>query len=213
MRGDMMFSTGMLITDLNHTKSGPYHDITLSGFYPKISPSISNIFTTMQKDRWVLVALDQNNYKHLIGNKYSGAEFSFNASTRKLNDATLNGYDIKFTWQSLTPPLFYLPAEEDAYLIPDETAFTPTAYQTTFYFYNSSDAGIQAAPPDLYQRLFSVLEGKSITDFLIIMGNIPLIANDPDAADNQITAIDPDGTVTFKNKVPANTQIFIIVKI
>lgn len=211
-RGDILTRTGELEVAKRVTPAGDAYDCAITGFYPKITPTMTNQFYLMQNYRFVVVPKDQNMYKRLIGNKFTGAIFTFKESTRKLGDASLNGYDIRFEWTTNRPPLFYLAAEEDAYLIPDDVAYAPTGTYAAFYYYNTSDPAIAAVPSATNKRKFSVLAGKSMSDFAIWLNGNKLINNDPDTGDNVITAIAADGTVTLSVNWGNNREILIVVK-
>lgn len=211
-RGEIMARSGELSVNKRTTKAGDLYDCQIIGFYPKITPTLTHQFFLMQGGRFVVVPQDQNRYKRIIGNAYTGAVFTFNESTRKLGDAAINGYELKFQWTASRPPLFYLTGLEDAYLIPEDIAYVPTGGFSTFYYYNTSDAGIAASPPATTKRKFSVLAGKSISDFAIWLNGQKLISNDPDTSDNVITAISADGTVTLNVNWGNNREILIVVK-
>lgn len=211
-RGDILTRTGEMSVTKRITASGPIYDTEVKGFYPKITPTLTNQFYEMQDYRFLLVPKDQNYYKRLVGSINQGAQFFVEESTRRLGDVTYNGYDLRFSWSSSRSPLFYLPEEEDAYLIPDAVDFVPTGTFSTFYYYNTSDPSIAASPAANNKRKFSVLTGKSIDDFAIWLNGIKLISNDPDLSDNIITAIDGDGTVTLNVNWGTNREILIIIK-
>lgn len=211
-RGEMISRSGEYSCNKRITPAGPAYDCTVIGFYPKITPTITHQFYLMQDYRFVVVPKDQNLYKRLIGNAYTGARFLFNESTRKLGDASINGYEYRFEWTTNRPPLFYLPAEEDEHLIPEDVVYVPGGTFASFYYYNSSDAGIAASPPANNKRKFSVLAGKEMDDFAIWLNGTKLISNDPDASDNAITAIAGDGTVTLNINWGNNREILIMIK-
>ncbi len=211
-RGDLFSRTGEMQVAKKITPAGPMYECAVTGFYPKITPTLTHQFYLMQDYRFVVVPKDQNLYKHLIGSIHSGATFTFTESTRKLGDATMNGYDLRFEWTTKRPPLFYLPEEEDAFLIPEDETYTPGGTYAAFYYYNTSDPSIAAVPPASNKRKFSVLAGKSISDFAIWLNGVKLISNDPDAADNAISAIAADGTVTLNVNWGNNREILIVVK-
>lgn len=211
-RGEIVHTTGVQQSALKRTAAGVKWEVEISGFYPKITPTLTNQFYLMQNYRWVVVPKDQNQYKRLIGSKYQGAEFFCSESSSQVGGQEIAGYQLGFRWEAKRSPLFYLPEEEDAYLIPEDVTYTPTGTHSTFWYYNSSDASIAAVPPAATKRKFSVLAGKAIDDFAIWLNGTKLISNDPDAGDNVITAIDADGTVTLAVNWGNNREILIIVK-
>ena len=212
LRGDIVHTSGNFEAGMKITEAGPKWDVEISGFYPKITPALEDKFYQMQNYRWVVVPKDQNQYKRLLGSKFQGARFFVSEDTGNLGGDKINGYRIGFAWEARRSPLFYLPAEEDAYLIPDDVTYTPTGTHSTFYYYNTSDPSIAAVPAATNKRKFSVLAGKSITDFAIWLNGNKLISNDPDAGDNIITAIAVDGTVTLSVNWGNNREILIILK-
>ena len=44
LRGDFIHDTGILVSDQKWSDAGPYHDVEVSGFYPKVSPTLTNNF-------------------------------------------------------------------------------------------------------------------------------------------------------------------------
>lgn len=211
-RGEMLSRSGEFTLTKRITAAGPAYDCVVSGFYPKITPTLTHQFYLMQDYRFVVVPKDQNLYKRLIGNAYTGARFLYKETTRKLGDAAIAGYEYSFEWTTKRPPLFYLPEEEDAHLIPEDVVYVPGGTFASFYYYNTSDAGIAASPPASNKRKFSVLAGKAIDEFAIWLNGNKLISNDPDAADNTITAISVDGTVTLNVNWGNNREILIVIK-
>ena len=211
-RGDLLTRTGEMSVNKRITAAGPMYETEIKGFYPKITPTLTNQFYEMQDYRFLVVPKDQNYYKRLIGSLNQGAQFFVEESTRRLGDVTYNGYDLRFVWSSSRSPLFYLPEEEDAFLIPDDVEYAPTGTYSTFYYYNTSDPSIAASPTATNKRKFSILAGKTISQFAIWLNGTKLISNDPDASDNQITAIAADGTVTLNINWGNNREILIIIK-
>lgn len=80
------------------------------------------------------------------------------------------------------------------------------------YYFNSTDPAIQGSTAK--KKIFAILAGKSIDDFMIVLlGSILIQRCDDNTAANEVISVDPDGTVTFKNNQPPKGVYLIIVNI
>ncbi len=215
-RGEFVHEVAELTGKIMKSAAGDCYDVTVTGFYPKVQPLMTHQFWQMKDRRFLVSVKDQNRYKRLLGNVYGGAEFGFSESSGMLGGMKVGGYDVWFNWKTTRPPLFYLPDAEDAVLIPEDVEYVPGVIGggtgASFYYYNTSDPAIAPAIADAKKLKISVLAGKTLLQFTTRLGGQGLTQNDPDVGDNKVTAITGDGTITFKNNVPVNSELLIFVK-
>lgn len=107
------FFTGLSIIDsLNFVEdfiddnAGGYFRTTISGIVPKLTPEYLTLFNELRKYRHVLLIMDNNRKRRIVGAKNKGMTFSFKQSTKAIASG-LNGFEYTFTLSSDTPSPFY----------------------------------------------------------------------------------------------------------
>jgi hypothetical protein len=87
--------------------AGDYYMTEVGGFFPKMTPGTLALFSSMRKQRFIVVVEDNNGHKRVAGSLDNPMKFSFDASTGD-NPKSRNGYRFMFKCQSIHESPFLL---------------------------------------------------------------------------------------------------------
>ncbi len=88
--------------------AGEYFLQKISGFYPKIRPSILKLFKEMKNHKFIVLVHDNNNMLRMVGTLEQPLEFSYSLSTGT-NPVQRNGITFEFTAENELPAPMYNP--------------------------------------------------------------------------------------------------------
>lgn len=224
MSGEFFLGSSSYGGDKRRAAQGDFCDLSVGGFYPRITPASTWNFNEMQDQGYLVLARDHNGFRRLLGSLNSPAYFDFSEATQTLGSATRNGYNISFSAKSKKPAFFY-----------QATADTPEAGTVTIYepdgvtVYTTVSCGDSFIIPEatmLHRGVVSAgastythadLIGRGSTDnpynCEFFLGKLALDYAHPDSAQNDITAYNPvTGQLTFRAAIPASTVLKAIIK-
>jgi hypothetical protein len=84
---------------MKETNSGLYFLPKVTGFYPRLSPEASRLFSYMKDMYFIVAVTDSNQNSKLVGNLDNPMAFSFSQGTGK-TAASRNGYHFEFSGQT-----------------------------------------------------------------------------------------------------------------
>ena len=87
------------------TNAGISYLQKISGFYPKITPTVVSLFTQMRNRKFIVKITDNNGLLRLAGTLEQPLEFGFSLSTGN-NPATRNGITFEFFCENQHPAPF-----------------------------------------------------------------------------------------------------------
>ena len=91
---------------IRENNAGKYFLTEITGFYPKLSKPMFDLFSKMSLLRFIIIVTDNNGFTHRAGNLETPLEFNFDTSPGK-NPSSRNGFKFSFTGRLTgTSPLF-----------------------------------------------------------------------------------------------------------
>ena len=87
------------------TGAGTAYQTELSAFAPKDTPETSDLIADMDRRRWVVIYLDQNEQYKVVGNTQNPLRVSFDLDTGS-DTPDRNGHSVKFYGQQIKKAVF-----------------------------------------------------------------------------------------------------------
>jgi len=91
------------------TDAGEYYITEITGFYPKLSPSMLSVMNSMMGRHFLLKIKDNNGYTRLVGTLEEPLEFTFDQQPGK-NAREANGFNFRFYGAHMHVSPFYNPS-------------------------------------------------------------------------------------------------------